>query len=90
MVATLVHEQAVGLDMEGCGMTSLEYKKGGLDARVDCIDLVMKGTKKPVQTATLKALERDRLRIAKLIAGKNQYLRRLVDSYTMASEENKV
>ena len=71
-------------------MTSLEYKKGVLNARVDCIDLVMKGTKKPVQTTTLKALQRDRIRIAKLIAGKNQYLRRLVDSYTMASEENKV
>jgi hypothetical protein len=71
-------------------MTSLEYKKGVLDARVDCINLAMKGTKKPVQTATLKVLERDRLRIAKLIAGKSSYLRRLIDSYTMASEENKV
>lgn len=75
-------------------MTSLEYKKGVLDARVKCIDLVMKGTKKPVQTATLKALERDRLRIAKLIAGESSYLRRLVDSYTIAtyviaSKENK-
>ena len=75
-------------------MNSLEYKKGVLDARVKCIDLVMKGTKKPMQTATLKALERDRLRIAKLIAGKSQYLRRLVDSYTVAtyiivSKENK-
>jgi len=70
-------------------MTSLEYKKGVLNTRVDCIDLVMKGTKKPVQTATLKALERDRLRIAKLIAGKNSYLRRLIGHYTMASEENK-
>jgi hypothetical protein len=71
-------------------VTSLGYKKGVLDGRVDCIKLVMKGTKKPVQNTTLKALQRDRLRIAKLIAGKNQYLRRLVDSYTMASEENKV
>jgi len=71
-------------------MTGFEYKKGALDSRVDCINLVLKGTKKPVQTAVLKALERDRLRIAKLIAGKNSYLRRLVDSYTMASEEDKV
>jgi len=70
-------------------MNSLEYKKGVLDARVKCIDLVMKGTKKPMQTATLKALERDRLRIAKLIARENPYLRRLVDNYTMASKENK-
>jgi hypothetical protein len=70
-------------------MNSLEYIKGVLDARVKCIDLVMKGTKKPVQTATLKALERDRLRIAKLIAGKSSYLRRLVDSYTIVSKENK-
>jgi hypothetical protein len=69
-------------------MTSLEYKKGVLDARVNYIKLVMKGTKKPVQTATLKALQRDRLRIAKLIAGKNPYLHRLVDSYMMASEED--
>jgi len=69
-------------------MTSLEYKKGVLDARVDCIKLVMKGTKKLVQTATLKALQRDRLRIAKLIAGKNQYLRRLVESYATPSEGN--
>jgi len=71
-------------------MTSLEYKKGVLDARVDCIDLVMKVTKKPVQTATLKALERDRLRIAKLIAGKNSYLRRRVNLYARPSEENEV
>jgi len=52
--------------------------------------LILKGTNEPVQTATLKALQRDRLRIATLIAGKEKKLRRLVDSYAMASEENKV
>jgi hypothetical protein len=66
------------------------YGVGKFHARQDCIDLVMKGTKKPVQTVTLQALQRDRLRIAKLIAGDDPDLRRLVDSYTMASEENKV
>ena len=66
------------------------YGLGGFHARKDCIDLVMKGTEEPVQTATLKALQRDRRRIAMLIAGKDQDLRRLVDSYTIASEENKV
>jgi hypothetical protein len=50
----------------------------------------MKGTKNPVQTDTLKALQRDRRRIAMLIAGDDNDLRALVDSYTMASEENKV
>ena len=65
------------------------YALGGLTARKICIDMVMKGTKKPVQTDTLKALQRDRRRIAMLIAGKNKDLRRLVDSYTMASEEGK-
>jgi hypothetical protein len=64
------------------------YGLGGFHARKDCIDLVMKGTEEPVQTATLKALERDRIRIAKLIAGEDPDLRRLVDSYTIASEEN--
>jgi hypothetical protein len=58
--------------------------------RARCIDLVMKGTKKPVQTATLKALERDRIRIAKLIAGEDPYLRNFVDSYATPSEENEV
>ena len=66
------------------------FAVGGFNARVECIDLVMAGTEEPVQTATLKALQRDRLRIAKLIAGGDPDLRRLVDSYTMASEENKV
>jgi hypothetical protein len=65
------------------------YALGGLDARKICIDMVMQGTKNPVQTATLKALQRDRRRIAMLIAGDSKDLRRLVDSYTMASEENK-
>jgi len=99
MGTTLVHQQAAGLDMEGCGMNSKEledksvgviYGLGRFHAREDCIRLVMEGTEEPVQTATLKALERDRLRIAKLIAGGDSDLRRLVDSYTMASEENKV
>ena len=66
------------------------YGLGRLHAREDCIRLVMEGTEEPVQTATLKALERDRVRIAKLIAGEDPDLRRLVDSYTMASEENEV
>lgn len=66
------------------------YALGIFDARTKCIELVMEGTEEPVQTATLKALERDRIRIAKLIAGEDLDLRRLVDSYTMASEENKV
>ena len=65
------------------------YALGGLTARVDCIDMVMKGTKKPVQTDTLKALQRDRRRIAMLIAGESKDLRAMVDSYTMASEEGK-
>ena len=43
------------------------YGLGGFHARKDCIDLVMKGTEEPVQTATLKALQRDRRRIAMLI-----------------------
>jgi len=64
------------------------YGLGGLHARENCIDLVMKGTEEPVQTATLMALERDRKRIAMLIAGDNRDLRRLVDSYATPSEEN--
>jgi len=71
-----------------------DWKKGhdsGLFyARSTCIELILKGTNEPVQTATLKALQRDRLRIAKLIAGDDPDLRRLVDSYTMSSEENEV
>jgi len=66
------------------------YERGMFHARENCIHFVMMGTQEPVQTATLKALERDRLRIAKLIAGEDPDLRRLVDSYTMASEENEV
>lgn len=66
------------------------YGLGGFHARDACIRLVMEGTEEPVQTATLRALERDRIRIAKLIAGEDPDLRRLVDSYTMASEENEV
>jgi hypothetical protein len=66
------------------------FALGGLDARKICIDMAMQGTEEPVQTDTLKALQRDRRRIAMLIAGDNRDLRALVDSYTMASEENKV
>lgn len=66
------------------------YKLGAFDARANCIDMVMQGTKTPVQTDTLKALQRDRRRIAMLIAGDSKDLRRLVDAYTVASEENKV
>jgi hypothetical protein len=66
------------------------YGLGRFHALDDCIRFVMGGTEEPVQTATLRALERDRIRIAKLIAGNDVYLRNLVDSYTMASEENKV
>ena len=71
-----------------------DWKKGhdsGLFyARSTCIELILKGTNEPVQTDTLKALQSDRLRIATLIAGKEKKLRRLVDSYTMASKENEV
>lgn len=66
------------------------YALGGFDARKKCIDIVMRGTEEPVQTATLKALQRDRIRIAKLIAADSKDLRALVDSYSMASEESKV
>ena len=66
------------------------YALGIFDARTKCIELVMEGTEEPVQTATLKALERDRRRIAMLIAKDDGCLRNLVDSYTIASEENKV
>jgi len=66
------------------------YGLGRFHALKDCIDLVMKGTEEPVQTATLKALQQDRLRIAKHLAGDDVYLRNLVDFYTMASEENEV
>lgn len=65
------------------------YGLGGFHARKDCIRLVMEGTGTVMQTDTLKALQRDRLRIAKLIAGDDVYLRNFVDNYTMASEENK-
>jgi len=66
------------------------YGIGRFHALDDCIRLVMEGTEEPVQTATLKALERDRIRIAKHLAGDDPYLRNLVDSYTMASEGNEV
>ena len=66
------------------------YALGGFHARKICIDMVLTGTKNPVQTDTLKALQQDRRRIAMLIAGDSKDLRELVDSYTMASEEGKV
>ena len=66
------------------------YALGRFHARKTCIDIVMRGTKNPVQTDTLKALQQDRRRIAMLIAGDRKDLRELVDSYTMASEEGKV
>jgi len=66
------------------------HESGLFYARSTCIELVMKGTEEPVQTATLKALERDRRRIAKLIAGKDKALRKLVDSYATPSEEKEV
>jgi hypothetical protein len=66
------------------------YDAGLFYARSISIELILKGTNEPVQTATLKALQRDRRRIAMLIAGDNKDLRTLVDSYTMARKENKV
>ena len=63
------------------------YALGGFHAREDCIHMVMQGTKNPVQTDMLKALQRDRRRIAMLIAKESEDLRALVDSYTMASKE---
>jgi len=65
------------------------YNLGLFDSRMECIDLVMKGTRNPMQTATLKALQRDRRRIAMMIAGGDKDLRALVDCYTMASGESK-
>jgi len=65
------------------------YNLGLFDSRMECIDLVMRGTKNPVQTTILKALQRDRRRIAMMIAGDNKDLRGLVDSYTVASGESK-
>ena len=68
---------------------ALEMANKALDSmyneRAASIDLVLKGTNEPVQTKTLEALQRDRLRIAKLIAGDDKTLRQLIDSYTMAS-----
>ena len=70
---------------------ALEMANKALDSmyreRAASIDLILKGTNKPVQTKTLEALQRDRLRIAKLIAGKDKTLRQLIDSYTIASKE---
>jgi hypothetical protein len=68
---------------------ALEMANKALDSmyneREASIDLVLKGTNEPVQTKTLEALQRDRLRIAKLIAKDDKTLRQLIDSYTMAS-----
>ena len=66
------------------------FALGGLEARKICIDMVLTGTEEPVQARTLEALQRDRRRIAMLIAGDNDDLRRLVDAYTMASEQQGV
>jgi hypothetical protein len=66
------------------------YRLGRFHALDECIRFVMDGTEEPVQTNTLKALQQDRLRIAKHLAGDDVYLRNLVDSYTMASKESKV
>jgi hypothetical protein len=66
------------------------YALGGFDARTICIEMVMQGSKEPIQTRMLEALQRDRRRIAMRIAGDNKDLRGLVDSYTMPSEESKV
>jgi hypothetical protein len=69
---------------------ALEMANKALDSmygeRAASIDLVLKGTNEPVQTQTLEALQRDRLRIAKLIAGEDKTLRQIIDSYTMASK----
>lgn len=66
------------------------YAMGVFAARRICIDMVFRGTEEPVQTATLKALQRDRRRIAMLIAGDSNDLCERVDAYTIASEESKV
>jgi hypothetical protein len=65
------------------------YALGGFDARKICIDMVMQGAKEPIQTRMLEALQRDRRRIAMLIAGDDKDLRGLVESYTMASGESR-
>ena len=76
------------MNFEGKSVGAI-YAFGGHDARENCIHMVMQGTKNPVQTDTLKALQQDRRRIAMLIAGDSKDLRALVDSYTMASEDGK-
>jgi hypothetical protein len=70
------------------------YALGGFDARKLCIDMILNSAKSRVRTDTNKALQKvlqqDRRRIAYLIASNSKDLQALVDSYMMASEENKV
>jgi len=70
-----------------------DWKKGHdagfFYARSTCIDLVMKGTEEPVQTATLRALQTDRLRIARDIAIGDKDLEKLVESYLFGFKEMK-
>jgi hypothetical protein len=70
-----------------------DWKKGHdagfFYARSTCIDLVMKGTEAPVQTDTLRALQTDRLRIARDIAIGNKDLEKLVESYLFGFKEMK-
>jgi len=65
------------------------YGLGGFHARADCIRLVMEGTEEPVQTDTLRALQTDRLRIARDIAIGNKDLEKLVESYLFGFKEMK-
>ena len=62
---------AAGKLQESDALT-IAYQSGFYDgkkaARARCIELVISGTAMPVQTRTLEALQRDRKRIAKLIA----------------------
>jgi len=44
------------------------YYDGKQAARARCIELVLAGSSMPMQTKTMEALQRDRKRIAKLIA----------------------
>jgi len=52
--------------------SEFDYKKFAVlvavQTRARCIELVLAGSSMPVQTRTLEALQRDRKRIAKLIA----------------------
>jgi hypothetical protein len=66
-------EQALAQPVQEPDMqTGIAYQKGYHDgkqaARARCIELVLAGSSMPIQTRTLEALQRDRKRIAKLIA----------------------